>query len=142
MLKNIPSILTPELFKTLMEMGHGDEIIIADGNFPKFAHPHNVIRCDGHGIPELLDAILRFMPLDEYVENPTTLMAVLPNDPYKPEIWSVYKEIGTKHEKNGLREITIDKYKFYDQSKNAYAVITTSEKALYANLILKKGVVK
>lgn len=142
MLKGIPPILTPELLKVLMEMGHGDELVLADGNFPKFAHPDKVIRCDGHGIPELLDAILKFMPLDPYVENPTVFMAVLPNDPYKPEIWPQYREIGKKYEEQGLREITINKFDFYDRSKKAYAVVTTSEMALYANVILKKGVVK
>jgi L-fucose mutarotase len=142
MLKGIPSILTPELIKVLMEMGHGDELVLADGNFPKFAHPEKVIRCDGHGIPELLDAILKFMPLDPYVENPTVFMAVLPNDPYKPEIWPQYREIGKKYEEQGLREVTINKFDFYERSKKAYAVVTTSETALYANVILKKGVVK
>jgi L-fucose mutarotase len=142
MLKGIPPILTPELLKVLMEMGHGDELVLADGNFPKFAHPDKVIRCDGHGIPELLDAILKFMPLDPYVENPTVFMAVLPNDPYKPEIWPQYREIGKKYEEQGLREVTINKFDFYDRSKKAYAVVTTSEMALYANVILKKGVVK
>ena len=141
MLKGIPSILSPELLKTLMEMGHGDELVLADGNFPKFAHPANVIRLDGHRIPEILDAILRFFPLDPYVEHPTVFMAVLPDDPYKPEIWPVYREIGKKYEKDGLREETIDKFTFYERAKKAYAVVTTSEGALYANVILKKGVV-
>ena len=141
MLKGIPSILSPELLKTLMEMGHGDALVLADGNFPKFAHPANVIRLDGHGIPEILDAILRFFPLDPYVEHPTVFMAVLPDDPYKPEIWPVYREIGKKYEKDGLREETIDKFTFYERAKKAYAVVTTSESALYANVILKKGVV-
>lgn len=142
MLKNIPSILTPDLLKVLMEMGHGDELVIADGNFPCFAYPERVVRCDGHGIPELMDAILRFMPLDEYVENPTVFMAVLPNDPYKPEIWPVYREIGSRYEEKGLREEAIDKYSFYERAQKAYAVITTGERALYANVILRKGVVK
>lgn len=141
MLKGIPPILTPELLKVLMEMGHGDELVLADGNFPKFAHPANVIRLDGHGIPEILDAILKFMPLDPYVEHPTILMEVLPNDPYKPEIWPRYREIGAKYEKDGLREIGINKFEFYERAKKAYAVVATSEAALYANMILKKGVV-
>ena len=141
MLKGIPKIISPSLLKILCEMGHGDEIVLADGNFPKFAHPANVIRLDGHGIPEILDAILRFFPLDPYVEHPTVFMAVLPDDPYKPEIWPVYREIGKKYEKDGLREETIDKFTFYERAKKAYAVVTTSESALYANVILKKGVV-
>ncbi len=142
MLKGIPSILPPELLKTLMEMGHSDELVLADGNFPKFAHPEKVIRCDGHGIPELLDAILQFMPLDTYVEHPTIYMAVMPGDPYVPTVWDEYEKIGAKWEKNGLRAEKIGRFEFYDRAKKAYAVVTTGETALYANVILKKGVVK
>ena len=130
MLKGIPSILTPELLKILMEMGHGDELLICDGNYPKFGCPERCVRLDGHGIPEILDAILRFFPLDPYVENPTILMAVLPGDPYKPEIWDTY------------REIAVQKPEFYPRGAKCYACIATSETALYANVILKKGVVK
>ena len=142
MLKNIPSILTPDLLKIMMEMGHGDEIVIADGNFPAFAYPEKVVRLDGHGIPEIMDAMLKYFPLDPYVDNPTIFMEVLPNDPYVPEIWDTYREIGNKYEDAGLRELGINKFDFYDRAKKAYAVITTSEGALYANVILKKGVVK
>jgi L-fucose mutarotase len=141
MLKGIPRIMSPELMKILMEMGHGDELLICDGNYPKFGCPDRCVRLDGHGIPEILDAVLRFMPLDAYVEHPVTFMAVLPDDPYKPEIWPVYREIGTKYEKDGLREQTINKYDFYEQGKKCYACIATGEAALYANVILKKGVV-
>ena len=70
MLKNIPSVLSPELLKTLMEMGHGDYLVIGDGNFPAATNAKRLIRCDGHGVPEILDAILKLMPLDTYVENP------------------------------------------------------------------------
>ena len=142
MLKGIPNILTPDLLKILMEMGHGDELVLADGNFPSFAHPNKVVRLDGHGIPEVMDAILRFMPLDPYVEHPAIFMEVLPDDPYVPEIWDVYREIGGQYEEEGLREQPINKFEFYDRAKRAYALVTTSESALYANVILKKGVVK
>ncbi len=142
MLKGIPPIMSPELMKILLEMGHGDELLICDGNYPKFGCPERCVRMDGHNIPEILDAVLRFMPLDAYVEHPVTFMAVLPGDPYKPEIWPVYREIGTRYEKDGLREQTINKYDFYEQGKRCYACIGTGEAALYANVILKKGVVK
>ena len=141
MLKQIPSILTPELLKIMMEMGHGDELVIADGNYPRFGHPMRVVRMDGHGIPEILDAIMKFMPLDSYVEHSTILMAVLPDDPYVPEIWGKYREIIGRYEKDGARETAINKHEFYERAARAYAVITTSESALYANIILKKGVV-
>jgi L-fucose mutarotase len=141
MLKGIPSILTPELLRVLMEMGHGDEIVLADGNFPKFAHAEHVIRCDGHGIPEIMDAILQFMPLDPYVDEPVIYMAVLPDDPYVPVIWEEYKTIIQNHEEREIKCLPIHKKEFYPRAKNAYAVVTTSETALYANVILKKGVI-
>ena len=78
MLKGIPSIISPDLMKVLMEMGHGDEIVLADGNFPSASHAQRLIRCDGHGVPELLTAIMQFFPLDTYVDNPVSLMAVVP----------------------------------------------------------------
>jgi L-fucose mutarotase len=140
MLKGIPDILSPELLKILMEMGHTDELVIADGNFPAGAHPRRVVRLDGHGVPELLDAILTFYPLDRYVDAPVTLMAVLPGDPVVPVIWDEYKAIIARHEGN-IHCKEIDKYEFYEASRRAYALVATSESALYANIILKKGVV-
>lgn len=142
MLKGIPAIIPPELMKILMEMGHGDQLLICDGNYPKFGCPEKCVRMDGHGIPEILDAILRFLPLDAYAEHPAVLMGVLPGDPYVPEIIAVYQEIGRKHEEAGLRECTVQKPEFYQRGANCHACIATGEKALYANIILKKGVVK
>ena len=91
MLKNIPKILSPELVKILMEMGHGDEIVIADGNFPSETIGKRVVRCDGHGVPELLDAIMKLFPLDTYTEKPVMLMEVVKGDPVVPTIWDEYK---------------------------------------------------
>lgn len=141
MLKGIPSILTPELLKTLMEMGHSDEIVIADGNFPSGTFGKKVIRLDGHGVPEILDAILKFFPLDPYVEKPVTLMQVVPGDPVKTPIWDTYKEIINKHESKYNKIDNVERFAFYERTKSAFAVIQTSEVALYANIILKKGVV-
>ena len=94
MLKNIPPILSPELLKVLCEMGHGDEIILADGNFPaeSIGKDAIVIRADGHGTVELLEAILQFLPLDQYVEKPVALMKVVDGDSCKPTIWDSYKQ--------------------------------------------------
>lgn len=142
MLKNIPKQMPPDLMKALMEMGHGDELLLCDGNYPKFGCPENCVRMDGYGISEILDMILHFVPLDEYVEHPVTLMAVLPNDPYKPEIWEEYREIGKKHEKDGLREESVQKPEFYAKGRGCYVCVATGEEALYANMIIKKGVVK
>ncbi len=141
MLKGIPPVMAPELMKILMEMGHGDELLICDGNYPKFGCPDRCVRMDGHGIADILDAILTFMPLDRYAAHPVVLMAVLPDDPYQPVIWETYKEIGLRHEEAGLREIPLAKADFYQRGKNCYACVSTSERALYANIILKKGVI-
>ncbi|WP_105614286.1 L-fucose mutarotase [Vallitalea okinawensis] len=140
MLKKIPSILSPELLKVLMEMGHGDEIVIADGNFPSASLGKRLIRLDGHGVPEVLNALLEVMPLDTYVDSPVALMEVVKGDTYVPDIWDVYKEV--IQEKEGDKSIVnIERFAFYDRAKEAYAVIATGETALYANIILKKGVV-
>lgn len=124
-----------------MEMGHGDEIVIADGNFPAASIAQRLVRCDGHGVPELLDAILKFFPLDPYVEAPVTLMQVVPGDPVETPIWNVYKDIVKKYEPKNNKFENIERFAFYERAKKAYAVIATGEKALYANIILKKGVV-
>jgi L-fucose mutarotase len=141
MLKQIPSILSPELLKILMEMGHGDEIVIADGNFPSASIAQRLVRSDGNLVPALLDAVLKFFPLDPYVKLPVALMAVVPGDTYKPTIWDTYKDVIKKHEKFSDFEY-VERFAFYERAKKAYAVIATSETALYANIILKKGVVK
>ena len=144
MLKGIPQILTPELLKVLCEMGHSDRLVISDGNFPAESMGKNaiVIRCDGHGVPEILDAILKVFPLDTYVEKPVNLMEVMPGDTVETPIWDTYEEIVTKHDERGGAAIGhIERFAFYEEAKTAYAIIATSEKALYANIMLQKGVV-
>ena len=141
MLKGIPSIISPELLKVLMEMGHSDEIVLADGNFPAESHGQRVIRCDGHGMPELLDAVLKLFPLDAYVESPVALMAVMPGDPVVPVIWDTYKDVVQKHDESALKFELMDRFAFYERAKKAYAIVATGERAIYANIILKKGVV-
>ena len=141
MLKGIPSILPPELLKILMEMGHGDEIVISDGNFPAANYAQRLVRCDGHNVPDLLDAILKFFPLDPYVDAPVSLMQVVPGDTVETPIWDVYKAIVRKHEPTNNKVRNVERFAFYEQAKAAYAVVSTGEKALYANIILKKGVV-
>lgn len=144
MLKGIPSILSPELLKVLCEMGHSDRIVIGDGNFPAESMGKDaiVIRCNGHGVPELLDAILQVMPLDTYVEKPMNLMEVMPGDPVETPIWDTYKEIVAKHDKRGAACVgNIERFQFYEEAKKAYAIIATGESAVYANVMLQKGVV-
>ena len=145
MLKGISPLISPVLLKALCEMGHGDELVIADGNFPSESIGKNaiVVRADGHGIPELLDAILQLIPLDAYVEKPVALMEVVPGDTCPtPEIWGTYKEILKKHEPEHCDIEMTERFAFYERAKGAYLVIATGETAIYANVLLKKGVVK
>lgn len=141
MLKGIPSIISPELLKILMEMGHGDELVISDGNYPAASNAQRLVRCDGHNVSELLDAVLALFPLDPYVEAPVVLMQVVAGDPVKTPIWEVFKEIVRKHEPVNNRFEFVDRFAFYEKAKKAYVIVATGEKALYANLILKKGVI-
>lgn len=145
MLKGISPLISPELLKALCEMGHGDELVIADGNFPCHSVGKNsvVIRADGHGVPELLDAILKLIPLDPYVEKPVALMEVVPGDTCPtPEIWATYEKILQHHEPENCRIDMTERFAFYERAKNAYLIIATGETAIYANILLKKGVVK
>jgi len=141
MLKGIPKILPPELLKILCEMGHGDELVIADGNFPRIAYPERVVRCDGHGVPEVLEAVLQLMPLDSYVEHPTVFMAIPPEETLQPVIWETYREVIAKTEPLGAREVFLLKPALYERARKAYAVVTTGETARNANIIIRKGVV-
>ena len=144
MLKGIPTILSPQLLKVLCEMGHGDMLVIGDGNFPAetIGKDAIVIRMDGHGVPELLDAILKLYPLDTYVDKAVNLMEVVPGDPVETPIWDEYKDIVAKYDVRGTAAIGhIERFAFYEEAKKAYAIVATSEKALYANIILTKGVV-
>lgn len=144
MLKGIPKILSPELLKVLCEMGHSDRIVISDGNFPAESVGKNsiVVRADGHGVPEVLDAVLSVFPLDTYVDHPAILMEVMKGDNVETPIWDTYADILAKHDSRGKALIgNIDRFKFYDEARSAYAIVVTGESALYANIMLQKGVV-
>ena len=144
MLKGIPKILSPQLLKVLCEMGHSDRLVIADGNFPAeiIGKDAFVIRMDGHGNCEILEAILQLFPLDTYVEKPFNLMQVMKGDPVKTPIWDEYRKIVNAADERGAAVIgEIERFAFYEEARSAYAVIATGEEALYANIMLQKGVV-
>lgn len=141
MLKGIPAIISPELLKNLAEMGHGDEIVIGDGNFPAASMADRLIRCDGHSVPVLLKAILAVFPLDTYVEHPAALMEVVPGDKTKPVIWKEYSRIIKAAYPKFKGFEFVERFDFYERAKDAYAIVATGEMALYANIILKKGVI-
>lgn len=144
MLKGISPILSPQLLKVLCEMGHSDTIVIADGNFPAETMGKNgiVIRMDGHGVPQILEAILQVFPLDQYVEKPVSLMERVPGDNADVSIWETYERMIEKEEERGTKVIQkLERFAFYEEAKKAYAVIATSETSQYANVILQKGCV-
>ncbi len=144
MLKGISPVVSPELLKALCEMGHGDELVIADGNFPCESIGKNavVVRADGHGTAELLDAVLRLIPLDRYTEKPVAYMEVVKGDSAPtPEIWKAYEEIFNKYEPDNHGIEMTERFAFYERAKKAYLIIATGETAIYANVLLKKGVV-
>ena len=140
MLKGIPQIVSPQLLKVLCEMGHGDEIVIADGNFPSETNGKRVVRADGIGGVEMLDAVLSLIPLDTYADENFLLMQTTQGDP-TPTIWEEYFAVANKRDDN-LRAGNLERFEFYERAKNAYAVIATGEGAVYANIIIKKGVIK
>ncbi len=147
MLKNIPAILSPELLKVLSEMGHSDRICIGDGNFPgaSMAKAEGAVflRADGHGIPELLDAILQVFPLDAYVETPAMLMEKMDRDrDLEIPVWDEYKAIIARHDSRGADAVgAYERFAFYEEAKKCYCILQSGETAIYANIILQKGVI-
>ena len=140
MLKGISPLLSPELLKILAEMGHGDELVIGDANFPAQSMGQRCVREDGHGGVALLDAILSLLPLDTFVDAPVTLMQVVPGTiDYEPPVWKEFAATVEKHQP-GAKLGHIERFAFYDRARKAYATVATGERSLYACIILKKGV--
>ncbi|MDO4273735.1 MAG: RbsD/FucU domain-containing protein [Eubacteriales bacterium] len=141
MLRNIPKILPPDLVKYMMEMGHADVMILADANYPGTSHARHIIRMDSVEIPELLEAILPFFPLDNFIPNPVRLMKNLPTEPV-PEIWNTYRDLLEKYDKdNAFHEFDfMDRLPFYGESEKAYVIVQTGDTSRYANIVLQKGV--
>ena len=141
MLKGIPPAISPRLMAILMRMGHGDELVLADGNFPAETNARRFVRADGHSLPVMLDGILRFFPIDDFVDDPVLVMQpVAPSAP-EPPIWSEFRTVIQRHEGRSVPLHPLERYEFYERARNAFAIVSTGETAIYANLILKKGVV-
>jgi len=143
MLKGIPPCISPELLKVLHEMGHGDTLVIGDANFPAASCAENGIniRCDGHKATEMLDAILQLFPLDAFIEKPVTIMDKMEiHKNLECPVWDEFVEIVGKYDKRGKNAITfIDRFSFYEAAKQAYAIVSTTETAFYACIIIQKG---
>ena len=143
MLKGIDPLVSPQLLSLLAEMGHGDELVIADGNFPGTALGKRCVRLDGHGGVAVMDAIIRLFPLDDFVAEPLAVMQVppgmFPGD--RAPIWQEYLRLA--HTDLPTAAFAFLKHEvFLQRARDAFAVVQTGEKALYANVILRKGVVR
>ncbi len=142
MLKGIPSILSPELLYLLAQMGHGDELVLADANFPAVSLARRLVRADGHGVVPILAATLQLFPLDEFVEQPAAVMQRVDHPDQPAPIWRDFqKQLDAAAEKPvGIERV--ERFAFYERAKQAFGVVATGETALYANLILMKGVIE
>ena len=140
MLRGIPDLISPDLLKILSEMGHGDDFVIGDLNFPAASNAQRLVRLDGHGVEPVLKAILALFPLDIYVESPVSLMQVAPGDPTVPKIQETIRSLVKVWDQRPAAVGLVERFAFYEKAKNAYAIVSTGETALYACVILKKGV--
>ena len=143
MLKGISPIISPELLKIIAEMGHGDELVLADGNFPGTSMGKRCVRCDGHGCAEVMRAVLQIFPLDDFVTSPLAVMEV-PDGMFpgnQAPIWQAFREAADTDLPTAQFEM-MEHDAFIERAKNAYAVVQTGETALYGNIIIRKGVVR
>lgn len=141
MLKGIPPLISPELMNVLMSMGHGDELVLADGNFPADSHAQRLVRADGLSVPAVLDAVLKLLPMDTFVDDAAVVMQPVDTSAAEPPIWEEFRRLLATGEGRRIKLTPIERFAFYERALEAYAIVATSETALYANLILKKGVV-
>ncbi len=141
MLRGIPGEISPDLMYAMMNMGHGDELVIGDGNFPAASSAKLLIRADGHGVPAILQAIMRFFVLDTYVDDHAVVMQPSDAGQPAPPIWGEYRRILEQAEGRQVHLTPIDRFDFYERARRAFCIVASGETAIYANLILKKGVI-
>lgn len=141
MLRNIDPILSPELLYMLASMGHGDEIVIADANFPGESTGPRCIRYDGLGASDVLRAVLSHMPLDSFVPDPAHTMQVVGDPNAVPDAVRDFQAIIDSTADNPAPIASLERFAFYDRAATAFAVVLTGERRLYGNIILKKGVI-
>lgn len=141
MLKGLDPLLGPELLQLLAAMGHGDELVIADANFPATSVARRLCRVDGSEATRLLQAVLSVLPLDQYVERPAAVMAVVGAPDETPEIVREFTRILAEAEGHPVGVERVERCAFYERARRAFAVVATAERRLYGNIIVAKGVV-
>lgn len=140
MLKGIDPRLSPELLKILAEMGHGDEIVFGDSNFPAASHSRLLVRADGHSAASILDAVLSVFPLDYAVDYSAVVMRN--NSVQEPVVWQAYKNILSRDPEGSKPFVQLSKKEFYERASEAYCVIATSENEGFANILIRKGIIR
>ena len=140
MLKGISPLLSPDLLKVLCEMGHGDEIVLADANFPGASTAVRLVRADGLPVVAMLNAILPLFPLDSYAD-PLIMMQAVPGDLLDPEVESDFMQVARRYKPDASVPLRIERNAFYERARHAFCVVMTGEVRLYGNIILKKGVI-
>jgi L-fucose mutarotase len=141
MLKRISPILSPELLHLIAQMGHGDEIVLADANFPAVSIAQRLTRADGHKVAPILKAVLELFPLDTFVEAPAAVMRRVDEPDKSAPVWDEFQKLLDSAEGRHIQIERVERFAFYERAKKAFAVVATGETALYGNLILKKGVI-
>jgi len=140
MLIGLDPILGPDLLASLRAMGHGDEIAVVDGNYPALEHARRLVRADGHGVVPVIDAILSVMPVDDFVDEAIFRSCVGADparlDPVHEEMTAVCARRAP-----GFAFVPLVGKAFYDRVRAAHTVVATSEPRLYANMIIRKGVI-
>ncbi len=142
MLKRIPSILSPDLLYLLAQMGHGDELVLADGNFPAVSLAKRLVRADGHGVVPILEAVLQLFPLDQFVEQPAAVMRRVDKPDEAAPIWHEFQKLLDAAAGKRVSIERVERFAFYERAQEAFAIVATGETALHGNLIIKKGVVE
>jgi L-fucose mutarotase len=140
MLKGLSPLLTPDLLHVLASMGHGDELVLADANFPAAAHARRLVRLPGVDAPRVLDAVLSVLPLDDFVDQPALTMQVVGDASAVPEVVQAFDASLRRH--GAAASTSIERFAFYERASRAFAIIATGECRIYGNILLKKGVVR
>lgn len=140
MLIGIPVLLGPELLATLRAMGHGDEIALVDGNYPAKEQAHRLIRADGHHLVPMLDAVLSVLPVDDAVPEALFRASVKGNPLLADPVHHEMEAICAKRAP-GRKVVALAGAEFYQRVRSAHAIVATSEPRLYANIIIRKGVI-
>ena len=142
MLKGLDPLLNADLLHVLRAMGHGDELVIVDANFPATTMGRRLVRMDGVSATRALEAILSVMPLDDFVDEPCARMEVVGDPDAVPEVCKAFQQIIDRAEGGRFQLARIERFAFYERARAAFALVQTGETRLYGNVLLKMGVVR